>query len=451
MDDIRAVMDAVGSRRAAVMGISEGGSMSILFAATYPERTSALVLIGTAPRWEWAPDWPWARNQREFEKASQAIEEGWGTLEWAARDLQRRAPGHANDPEFVRWFATYTRMGASPGAAVALNRLNRMIDNRQVLSAIRVPTLIVHRSGELIARVEAARYMAAHIPGASYVELPGDEHLPFLGDQNEILEPIEKFLGAGGRTAEPESMLATVLAMEIANAPQVMANLREARWREVQHAYAEVVQRALDFYRGRSVMSGSDGLLVTFDGPSRAIRCAQTIVEQTLALGVEPRAGLHTGECEIADGKPGGLPVRLAAWVMAQAKPGEILASNTVRDLVSGSAIVFEDTDVHVAAPGVGRRMRLFRIESSYRAGGTGGSPAAPVPIRDQLTPREREVVGLLARGRTNREIADALVISERTVENHVSNVLGKLRLDTRGQVALWALGRYEAGAPISA
>jgi pimeloyl-ACP methyl ester carboxylesterase/DNA-binding CsgD family transcriptional regulator len=451
MDDIRAVMDAVGSKRAAVMGVSEGGVVSMVFAATYPERTSRLVLVGTAPRSLWAPDWSWAERPDEFERRMRRIEhdQGWGTLEWATGDLERRAPGFTHDEDFKRWWVTYLRMGASPGAAIAITRLNSMIDVRHVLPAIRVPTLIVHRTGDKVSPVQGGRYMAEHIPGARYVELPGVEHLPFLGDQDAVLTPVEEFLGAGRATAEPDSVLATVLAIEIADTPQVMARVGERGWRELQHAYSEIAQGALDLHRGRCVMQGSDQLLATFDGPSRAIRCAQTIVEQSSPLGIEPRAGLHTGECDVVDGKPGGLALRVAAWIMAQARAGEILASHTVRDLVSGSAIAFEDADVRAAAPGPGGTWRLFRVESPYRRRDARGKPALRVHARarDPLTPREREVVGLVARGRTNREIADTLIISERTVENHVSNVLGKLGLETRAQVAIWALRRDQASA----
>jgi pimeloyl-ACP methyl ester carboxylesterase/DNA-binding CsgD family transcriptional regulator len=455
MDDIRAVMDAVESRRAAIIGVSEGGVVSTLFAATYPERTSKLVLVGTGPRVLWAPDWSWAETQPEFEKRMLRIERdrGWGTLEWAAHDLERRAPGYAHDEEFKRWWVTYLRMGASPGAALAITKLNSVTDCRHVLPAIRVPTLIVHRRGDRVSPVQSGRYMAAHITGATYVELPGDEHLPFLGDQDEILTAVEDFLGVDRGIAQPDSVLATVLAMEIADPAQVMANVGEGRWRNIQHAYAEIVRRALDVYRGRAVVMSSDNVLATFDGPSRAVRCAQSIVEESSRVGIKPRAGLHTGECEVVDGQPAGLALRRAAWIMAQAKAGEILSSNAVRDLVSGSAIAFEDAEVHAAAPGPGGTWRLFRIESLYRTGKAAGKSAVRVASRahDPLTRREREVVGLLARGRTNREIADALIISERTVENHVSNVLGKLSLETRAQVAIWALRRDQTGTLLSA
>ena len=452
---VRAVMDAVGSKRAVVMGVSEGGVVATVFAATYPARTAQLVLVGTAPRSLWAPDWSWAETQREFDKRMLRIEraQGWGTLEWAAHDLERRAPGYVHDEDFKRWWVTYLRMGASPGAAIAITKLNSVTDIRHVLPAIRVPTLIIHRIGDKVTRVEAGRHMAAHIPGATYVELPGDEHLPFLGDQNGILTRVEEFLGARAAAAEPDSMLATVLAIELVERAQVMAIVGESSWRDIQRGYLEIVQQALDEHRGQSVMMDSDGLFAAFDGPSRAIRCALTIVQQSVSLGIRPRAGLHTGECEVVNGKPGGLSFRVAAWIMAQANVGEILASNTVRDLVSGSAIAFDDADVHATTPGPGGRWQLFRVESPYRLGTLRDtSVVRGVPRRDgPLTPREREVVGLLARGRTNREIADTLIISERTVENHVSNVLGKLGLETRAQVAVWALRRDPAGIPTSA
>jgi pimeloyl-ACP methyl ester carboxylesterase/class 3 adenylate cyclase/DNA-binding CsgD family transcriptional regulator len=451
MDDIRAVMDAVGSKRAVVMGVSEGGSMSILFAATYPERTSSLILVGTAPRWSWAPDWPWFVSDRDIEARMQVIERGWGTLEWARQDLRRRAPSMADNDDFIRWWATYTRMGASPGAAIALSLMNRTIDNRHVLPSIRVPTLIVHRVDEQIARVEAARYMAANIPGAKYVELPGNQHLPLVGNQEEVLAAIEAFLGTGRAESPPDTVLATALAVEICDSAQVMASVGDRRWDELQRAYADILQRALEKHRGRQVTRSGDHVLAIFDGPSRAIRCAQTMVEDALVLGVNVRAGLHTGECVMTDGVPGGVPLQVAAWIMSHAKPTEILTSTTVRDLVSGSGIIFDDADSRPAAPGPGGMWHLFRVESRHTTVATVNSLGSLRTRADeQLTRREREVVELLARGRTNREIADALVISERTVENHVSNVLGKLGLESRAQVAFWVLrrGTMFAGIP---
>jgi pimeloyl-ACP methyl ester carboxylesterase/DNA-binding CsgD family transcriptional regulator/class 3 adenylate cyclase len=442
MDDIRVVMDAVGSKRAALVGVSEGGSMAILFAATYPERTSNLVLVGTAPRWLWAPDWPWSPTQREIDARLKAIERGFGTVEWATRDLERRAPSMARNEEFRRWWMTYVRMGASPGAAIALALMNLMIDNRHVLPSIRVPTLIVHRTGDLIARVEAARYMAANIRGARYVELPGDEHLPFVGDQDEILAQIEQFLGARRSTAEPDTVLATALAVELCDSGQTMAGVGECRWQDLQRTFTQLSHSAIDAQRGRAVTVASDRLVAVFDGPSRAIRCAQAIVDQCAELGIRVRGGLHTGECLLVDGEPGGLPLRTAAWAMSQANSGEVLATSTVRDLVSGSGIAFDDTNARLSAPGPGGAWRLFRVDARRPVDTTSSAAAiaAHSRTRDQLTRREREVVALLARGRTNREIADTLIISERTVENHVSNVLAKLGLESRAQVAVWVL-----------
>ena len=447
MDDIRAVLDAVGSRRAALMGHSEGGAMSILFAATYPERTTALVLVGTAPRFLWSADWPWGRTHAEIRRAARVREQGWGRVEWAMQDLARRSPSVANDAAFARWWAAYLRMGGGPGTATALSVMNSRIDTRAVLPAIRVPTLIIHRVGDMNTPVEAARYMAEHIPGAKYVELPGDDHLVFVGNQDEVVAPIKDLLGVAQAEAELETVLATVLAAEVTDPTQLIAAGGERRWRAVEGAFGEVVRRALEAHRGRALTLTGGRVLAWFDGPSRAIRCAQAIVRDTARLGVEARAGLHTGECQAVGGEASGLPLRVAAWVMAQAEHGELLASNTVRDLVAGSGIAFEDTPVRAAMPEPGAPRRLYRVDDRPRpATGSRGEGRATrhLPGGDPLTRREREVVDLLARGSTNREIAEALVISERTVENHVSNVLGKLGLETRAQVAVWALGRGE-------
>ena len=449
MDDIRAVLDAVGSRRSVVMGHSEGGALSILFAATYPERTTALVLVGSTPCAKRSDDWPYGRTPARLQELAREWAAGWGTVEWAKRDLSVRSPSVADDESFARWWATYLRMGGSPGTALALARMNSRIDTRPVLPAIRVPTLVIHRAGDRQTSVEVARYMAEHIPGVTYLELPGDDHLVFVGDQDEFLDPIERFLGVRHAEAEPETVLATVLAAEVVDPTRLVAELGEARWRETERELADAARRALEAHRGRPLALDGGRVLAWFDGPSRAIRCAQTLVQEAGQRGLTLRAGLHTGECRAVDGVPSGLPPRVAAWVMSQAEGGEVLASNTVRDLVAGSGVAFADTRIHAAMAEPGGPRRLYRVEPwPVDVGAPAAAPPprrAPDRLRDPLTPREREVVALLARGMTNREIAEALVISERTVENHVSNVLGKLGLQSRAQVAVWALGREHA------
>jgi DNA-binding CsgD family transcriptional regulator len=295
--------------------------------------------------------------------------------------------------------------------------------------------------------------MAARIPAARYVELPGDEHLPFVDDQDAILRSIEDFLEARPAAVAPDAVLATVLAIEICDGAQAMARLGNRGWEDVLRSFIALVERHLGQYRGRAVTSGPDRLLAVFDGPSRAIRCAQAIVDEGQTLGIGLRGGLHTGECTLIDDEPGGLPLQTAAWVISLATPGEILLTSTVRDLVSGSGIAFAEATVRASAPPhIAGDWRLFRVESHGRLQITRAAAPARQSARDPLTRREREVVGLLSSGRTNREIADVLVISERTVENHVSNILAKLGLDSRAQVAIWALrGDEDSGPPVPA
>jgi predicted ATPase/pimeloyl-ACP methyl ester carboxylesterase/DNA-binding CsgD family transcriptional regulator len=437
MDDVRAVLDAVGSERAAILGVSEGGALSTLFAATYPQRTSALVLVGAFPRRLQAPDYPWGDPPAERERRLKEVERGWGSVEWAAHDLQRRAPSGARDEQFTRWWATYLRMSASPGAALAVLRMNNQIDVRAVLPSIRVPTLVVHRAHDRTAPVDAGRYLAERIPGARFVELPGDDHLPFVGDQDAVLAAVEEFLTGVRPLAEPDRVLATVLAMEVVDAAENVASLGERRWREIEASRAAIVREQLQRHRGRAAGTAGSAFLATFDGPARGIRCALAILEASRAFnpGIALRAGLHTGEADLLEGELGGEAFRVAARVMAQAAAGDVLVSTTVRDLVAGSEIPFQELD---AAASVGP-WQLYRVG---RAGGDGVTPTPSVSARrsDPLTPREREVALLLARGLTNRQIAEELVISAATAERHVVNIFNKLGFHSRSQLAAWVV-----------
>jgi predicted ATPase/pimeloyl-ACP methyl ester carboxylesterase/DNA-binding CsgD family transcriptional regulator len=444
MDDVRAVMDAVGSERAALLGISEGGPLCALFAASYPERTRALVMIGSFPRRLWATDYPWGSSIEERNRFVEEIERGWGSIAWAARDLERRAPSVARDERFVRWWATYLRMSASPGAAAALVRMNSQIDIRQVLPAIRVPTLVVHRTGDQEPRVEVGRYMAERIPGAKYVEQPGDDHLPFVGDQDTLLDAVEEFLTGAPTAAVADTVVTTVLAMEVVDAAAVVAAVGEHRWREIEAAHAAVVHSEIERYRGRPAGRAAGAFLAAFDGPARAVRCVWAILDGTRPLEIELRAGLHTGECDVLDGELSGLPLRIAAWVMGQAAPGEILASSTVRDLVAGSTIEFTERDARLVedAPGAWRVFRVGRHSPVASSPPPVGGPA-PVARRRRdhpLTGREREVAVRIARGLTNRQIADELVISAATAERHVVNIFNKLGFHARSQLAAWVV-----------
>jgi len=348
MDDVRAVMDAVGSERAALCGVSEGGPMCSLFAATYPEKTVALVMIGTYAKRIRDAEYPWGPTAEQREQFFEVMRKQWG----GPVGIEERAPSVAHDPQFRDWWATYLRMGTSPGAAVALTQMNAEIDVRNVLPSIRVPSLVIHRSEDQCLKVEEGRFVAERIPGAKFVELPGNDHLPFVGDQDAILDEVEEFLTGARHRIEPDTVLATVMV-----ARMVGAEGTSEWWRRL-HAH---LTKEIEWFRGREVDMVEDRLLAIFDGPARAIRCASAITEYTLRLGIETRTGLHTGECEIVDGKVAGVAAQMGVCVTFEAMMGEVLVSSTVKDLVAGSGIEFEDRGVHML-PGCGD-WRLFAVQ----------------------------------------------------------------------------------------
>ncbi|HEX6624870.1 MAG TPA: adenylate/guanylate cyclase domain-containing protein, partial [Pyrinomonadaceae bacterium] len=355
----RAVLDAVGSERAALCGVSEGGPMSALFAATYPEKTSALVMIGTYAKRVRDPDYPWGPTAAEREAFFAELREHWG----GAVGLEERAPSAAGDPSFRAWWAEYLRMGASPGTAVALTKMNAEIDVRHVLPSIRVPALVIHRAGDECLKVEEGRYVASKIPGAKYVELEGSDHLPFVGDQDAVLDEVEEFLTGVRHAHEADRVLATVLFLDIAERSARRAAMGEARWHDLIRRLRAHVGKQIEWFRGREVDVAGTGALATFDGPARAVRAACAVTEYAARLGVETRAGLHTGECDLVEGTQGvgGLAVEIGRAVRDRAAPGEVLVSSTVKDLVAGSGLDFEDRGTHTFG-GVPGEWRLFRV-----------------------------------------------------------------------------------------
>jgi class 3 adenylate cyclase/pimeloyl-ACP methyl ester carboxylesterase len=364
MDDVRAVMDAAASPRAALLGASEGGPMSILFAATYPERVWALVLAGSYARVLWAPDYPSGTTEEDYRSYTERIEQVWGTVEHAALAAERLAP--SADAESKAALATLLRQSATPGAAVAYSRMNRDIDVRHVLPAIRVPTLVINRTGDSSEIVGGSRYLAEHIPGARHVELPGSDHAIFAGDPDSFIDEIESFLvdvwqEREAHEAEPDRVLATILFTDIVGSTAKAAELGDRRWRDVLQDHHAVVRRQLARYRGREIDTAGDGFFASFDGPARAIRCARAISDSVGELGLEVRVGLHTGECERMDGKIGGIAVSIGARVAARAEPGEVLVSSTVKDLVAGSGIEFRERGT-AALKGVPGEWRLFAV-----------------------------------------------------------------------------------------
>jgi len=355
MDDVRAVMDAAGSDRAALFGVSEGGPMCSVFAASFPQRTSALVMYGSYATRVWDPEYPWAPRPEERERWYTMLEQEWGS----GADVDILAPNA--DDRFREWWSRYLRISASPGAAVALGRMNTAIDIRQLLSAIRVPTLILHRSGDRDIDVGGSRWMAGQIAKATYVELRGEDHLPWVGDQDSILDEVEEFLTGVRRGPDPDRILATILFTDIVESTLRAAELGDRGWRDLLGQQHSVVRSALERYRGREIPNARDGFCASFDGPARAIRCALAIRDGLRRIGVDVRAGLHTGECEVLGDKLAGVAVHVAARVAASAGRGEIRVSGTVHYLVAGSGIAFQDLGP-TELKGVAGVQRLFQV-----------------------------------------------------------------------------------------
>jgi pimeloyl-ACP methyl ester carboxylesterase len=342
IDDVRAVMDAAGSERAAFFGISEGGPMSILFAATHPDRVEALVLYGAMARTTEAPDYPWASPADALrESAAEFIAPNWGTRPEGMVELF--APSAIDAPGVVEFTGRMERSAASPAMVQQIFEMFLDIDVRPVLPTIRVPTLVLHRRGDRVVNWRAGRDLAERIPGSRYVELPGIDHLPWSGDPESVLGEIEEFLTGARSTPEPERVLATVMFTDIVGSTQRAADLGDERWRALLTDHQDTVRRELTRFRGREVKMLGDGCLSTFDGPARAIRCGRAIADSSRALGLDLRIGLHCGEIELMDGDVGGIAVHIAARIADVAGAGEVLVSSTVKDLVAGSGIEFAD------------------------------------------------------------------------------------------------------------
>jgi len=361
MDDLRAVMDAAGSERAVLVGISEGAPMCILFAATFPARTQALVLFGGMARSTWAPDYPWASTREALlEAAVEFTAPGWGTGE----NMETFAPSLADDAAMRAWWGRLERLAASPSMMQKILMMFLDVDVRDALPLVHVPTLVLHRRGDRVVNVGAGRWLAEHIDGARFVELPGRDHAAWAGDSGAIVGELEEFV-TGQRSApevETERVLATVMFVDLVGSTQLAAGMGDRRWRELLERFYAVAGEQVARFRGRQVKTIGDGLLACFDGPGRAIRCGQSLLGAVRPLGVQARVGLHTGECELlGDDDVGGIAVHIAARIVALAQPGEVLLSSTVKDLVAGSSTVFRDGGVHVLK-GVPGEWRLFAV-----------------------------------------------------------------------------------------
>jgi class 3 adenylate cyclase len=354
MDDARAVMDAAHSGRAVLLGISEGGSLAAVFAATYPDRCTSLILYGAFARFA-----SWYPTAEKLDAFYEYAREHWGT----GASARRYAPSKGDDPTFQRMWARHERAGASPSAAVALMQMNREIDITGVLGAIRVPTLIIHRTEDSVVEVEAGRFLADRIPGARLIELSGRDHLPYIGENtDDIVGAIQEFATGSRPVAEPDRVLATVMFTDIVNSTKRASDLGDRRWRALLDRHDHLVRQEVSRSRGREVKTLGDGFLVTHDGPARAIRCAMALVETMRLIDLPIRAGLHTGEIEVKGHDIAGIAVHIAARIAARAEEGQVLVSSTVRDLVAGSELRFNDQGTH-RLKGVPEEVRLFSVE----------------------------------------------------------------------------------------
>jgi pimeloyl-ACP methyl ester carboxylesterase/class 3 adenylate cyclase len=338
-DDIRAVLDAAGSQRATVVGVGDSGPLAILFAATQPHRVTSLVLINTGARLVQAPDYPWGLLADEVEVFLRRTRETWGT----GGIVDVFSPSGASDERYRQWWARYQRMGASPGRSTAMAKLVFGVDVRNVLSTLHVPTLVIHRKDFRFFPVELGRYLGEHIAGAKYVEVPGADGFVYLGDVDSILNEIEEFVTGTRRAPDTDRVLATVLLTDMVGSTDLAARLGDHKWRAVLDTHDEIVRGQLELFRGRLHRATGDGMLATFDGPARGIRCAQALRDRLHGAGIEIRSGLHAGEIELRGNEIGGIAVHIAARISSEAGAGEILCSSTVKDLVTGGDLAFTD------------------------------------------------------------------------------------------------------------
>lgn len=356
MDDVRAVMDAVDSQKAVLCGISEGGPMCALFAATYPQKTTALIMIGSYARRLWAADYPWGVLEEHRRHFFEEIRRNWG----GPVGIEDRAPGMASDPKFRDWWATYLRLGASPGAALALTQMNAEIDVRPILSLIQSPTLVIHRREDRCLKVDEGRFLAAQIPGAQFAEFPGNDHLPFVGDQDSILNAIRDFLASVQQTPRTRRVLATVLAAR--PMPRLPGDSTPPDLPERIERYKSLAHREIELFRGSNMTISEDSLVATFDGPTRAIRAAMAINDSARRLGLKLQAGLHTGECDIAGTSVKGNAVDFAQRISEIAEAHEVVVSSTIKDLVAGSGIQFSEHPAGECRVGA-MISKLFKVE----------------------------------------------------------------------------------------
>jgi class 3 adenylate cyclase len=360
-DDIRGVMDDVGIERANIFGVSEGGSMACLFAATYPQRVNSLLVWGAQARWIASPDHPWGQTQDQHDQMIAMIDDDWPSFEYITGP--GAGMGKDADPAFIESLSRYMRAAANPSAVYAYEQMNGQIDTRPILPSIQAPTLVMNRTGDPCANVEAARDMASRIPGAKFKEYPGNSHSMMLDDMENVLSDIQEFITGERPIDSSDRILATVLFLDIASSTERAAELGDTPWRNLLNSYYAIVRKELARFRGKETNTTGDSFLATFDGPGRAVRCALAITFAVRQLGIEIRAGVHTGECELMGDNVGGIAVHTGARIMAKAEPGAVLVSGTVKDLVSGSGINFQDYGVY-ELKGIPGEWRVFSAHS---------------------------------------------------------------------------------------
>ncbi|MBX6426494.1 MAG: alpha/beta fold hydrolase [Variibacter sp.] len=433
MDDVRAVMDAAGSGRAALLGASEGAPMSILFAATYPQRTRALLLYGGYAHFHTS-----VMSREALEEFIRTAEGAWGTGE----SLVRFAPERLNDANFERWWARFERLSASPNAAVALARMNAAIDVRHVLGSIRVPTLVIHRTDDVRIRCTGGRYLAEKIPGARFVEIPGRDHVLWSGDIDRVVDEIEEFLTGTRPVPVHDRVLATLLVARLIAPQRAAATLGDQGWRERLGRLRVLAGEAVARYGGTPMDVGIEDIGARFDGPARAVRCALALREAAETLGLALASGVHTGEIELGEESIAGLAVHVARRVSARARSGEVLASGVVADLVAGSGLQFAERG-REAIDGLEGPLRLVAVLDEHQR--VRAARAAAAQGLQVLSARERDVLSLVAAGLSNAAIAARLRLSEHTVKRHVANILLKLDLPTRAAAAAFAARQKSA------
>jgi len=426
MDDVRAVMDAAGSGRAALLGASEGAPMSILFAATYPERTRALVLYGGYAHFH-----TWVMGPDALATFIDSAAKTWGT----GASLKAFAPGRTSDEQFQAWWARFERLSASPTAATALAAMNAQIDVRDVLGSIRVPTLVIHRTDDARVKIAGGRYLAKKIAGARFVEVPGRDHPIWTGDIDSVVDEIGEFLTGARPITETDRVLSTLLVARLVKPERMAVHLGDAQWSERLDRLRDFAADAFAKYGGRPIGGGVEEIAGRFDGPARAVRYALALHEAAGGLKLDLTTGVHTGEIELRGDRVAGVALHVAERICALAAAGEVLVSGVVTDLVAGSGLHFVERyrDDSVDVP-----PRLFAVVTEQHL-----EPAAPSPATSTAAPslaplsaREREVLELVAEGSTNAVIARRLRLSEHTVKRHVANILLKLDLPTRAAAA---------------